>query len=64
MQKFNDETVSIEILEKKMKKIFAFVVLLISVGLLHAQAPETTDTILQKAFNGQIVIMINFQLLF
>ena len=33
-----------------MKKIFAFVVLLISVGLLHAQAPETTDTILQKAY--------------
>mgnify|MGYP000252403026 FL=1 len=33
-----------------MKKIFASIVLLISVVLLHAQAPETTDTILQKAY--------------
>ena len=33
-----------------MKKIFASIVLLISGVLLHAQAPETTDTILQKAY--------------
>ncbi len=33
-----------------MKKIFTSIVLLISGVLLHAQAPETTNTILQKAY--------------
>jgi len=33
-----------------MKKIFASIILLISGVLLHAQAPEITDTILQKAY--------------
>jgi thioredoxin-related protein len=33
-----------------MKKIFAIVVLLLSVILLHAQSPETTDNILTQAY--------------